>query len=70
MRTGFVHKILYLGHMGGIAPALNFFMILNKKYTRVKDEMILKMIVMPLPTIKKLSFREKKRIEGDVSFQM
>jgi len=56
--------------MGGIAPALNFFMILNKKYTRVKDEMILKMIVMPLPTIKKLSFREKKRIEGDVSFQM
>ena len=44
MLTGSVNKILDLvGAPGRHSPPPNVFMILNKKYTRLKDEMILKM---------------------------
>ena len=42
--TGFVNKILDLVVAPGRhSPPPNVFTILNKKYTRFKDEMILKM---------------------------
>ena len=49
MLTGSVKKISDLGRLEGTAlPPRIFFMILNTKYTRLKGEMILKMIVIPL----------------------
>ena len=63
MLTGSVNKFSDLGHLEGTAPPPNFFMILNKKYTRLKGEMILKMIVIPLPKIKKIDIIfEKEKI--------
>ena len=70
MLTRSANKILDLVGAPGRHSPPHFVMILNKKYTRLKDQIILKMIVIPPPHNKKKTFRERESIECDVSFQM